>query len=457
MKTKLSAVQVQKPILAPSMQQSIEVLLLPLLELDAAIEQELQNNPLLEIDEETPKQKELIDDMVNSYIKHVQESPQEQEDRDNTFDETDEEEREKPLSRSKSLEEHLLEQLRVDITDPLEQRIGEYIIGNLDEDGYLNFSLEEISQILEIDNMDLIEKILFRIQGFDPIGVASRNLKECLINQAEHKCLHNLKNIVTIIEFHLDELGRKNYLEISKKTKISLDEVKTAAKVIATFEPKPARHYQPLPSNLYIRPDIIVRKDGNENFHVVVNQDHIPTLRLNTKYQNMLKQPNRTKEEIEFIREKVKAALLFIKSIEQRHQTIKEIAEYIVKNQKDFFINGHQHLKPMILKDIAQTINRNESTVSRAIHLKYMDTPQGILPMKFFFSQGIANNDAGETSSRSIKEELKFLIDEEDKSKPLSDNDIQLYFANKGTPIARRTINKYRKMLNILPSNLRKN
>lgn len=456
MKTRLSTVQIQKQILAPSMQQSIEVLLLPLTELDLAIEQELQNNPLLEIDEEAAKKENQINDLVDFHMKRLKETPQEREDHEYTPDEDSEEKSEKHLTHSISLEDHLLQQLRFEFTTPKELKIGEYIIGNLDPDGYLRFNLEDIAQALSINDIDIIEQILIRIQKFDPIGIASRNLKECLLNQAEHKFTKNLKYITVMIEHHLDELGRKNYLDISRKIKVSVDQIKKMIKEIASLEPIPARKYRPLPSNLYVKPDIYVSKDNDGNYQTIINKDQLPPLRLNAKYQNMLKQPNRTKEEIEFIREKIKGALLFIKSIEQRHQTVKNIAEYIIKTQKEFFDEGHARLKPMILKDVAEAIERNESTISRAIHLKYMDTPQGILPMKFFFSQGLSNDQHGETSSRSIKEEIKILIQEENKEHPLSDQAIQLYFENKGTRVARRTINKYRKMLNILPSSMRK-
>ena len=336
-------------------------------------------------------------------------------------------------------------------------RDGEYIIGNLDPEGYLRFTLEEIAEALSIHEIARVEQVLLRVQNFDPIGIASRNLKECLLNQAEHKITENLDYIKVMIEHHLDKLGRRNYLDISRKIKVSVDQVKAMIKEIASLEPIPARKYRPLPSNLYVKPDIYVHTDNDGNYQVVINKDQIPPLRLNAKYQNMLKQPNRTKEEIEFIREKIKGALLFIKSIEQRHQTVRNIAEYIVKTQKEFFDEGHARLKPMILKNVAEAIDRNESTISRAIHLKYMDTPQGIFPMKFFFSQGLSNDQQGETSSRSIKEEIRILVEEENKEHPLSDQAIQLHFENKGMNIARRTINKYRKMLNILPSNMRKN
>lgn len=456
MKTRFSTVQVQKPILAPSMQQSIEVLLLPLMELNLAIEEELQNNPLLEIDEEAAKKENQINDLVDFHMKRLKETPQEQKDHDYTLNEDSGEKNEKYLAHNISLEDHLLQQLRFEFTNPEELKIGEYIIGNLDPEGYLRFTLEEIAEALSINDINRIEQVLLRIQNFEPIGIASRNLKECLLNQAEHKFTENLKYIRVMIKHHLDKLGRKNYLDISRKIKVSVDQVKAMIKEIASLEPIPARKFRPLPSNLYVKPDIYIHKNDDGHYQVTINKDQIPPLRLNAKYQNMLKQPNRTKEEIEFIREKIKGALLFIKSIEQRHQTVKHIAEYIIKTQKEFFDEGHARLKPMILKNVAEAIDRNESTISRAIHLKYMDTPRGIFPLKFFFSQGLSNDQQGETSSRSIKEEIKILVEEENKDRPLSDQAIQLYFENKGMRIARRTVNKYRKMLNILPSNMRK-
>jgi RNA polymerase sigma-54 factor len=458
MKTKLSTLQVQKPILAPSMQQSIEILLLPLIELDQAVELELQNNPLLEIDEQKALERKQLETLVTAHINHLQKTDSHDSPLiKNNIEDDQEETMERAIVRVSTLEEHLLGQLKFEISDPAEMEIGEFIIGNLNEDGYLKLSVEEIAETLQKDVAE-IERILKIVQTFDPIGIASRDLKECLSLQAQHKFNGHAKILTTIIQNHLDELGRKNYIDIGRKLKIPVDTVKDIVREISSLEPRPARKFRPLPHNIYVKPDIFVKKDEDGNLQIVVNQDNIPPLRINSVYQNMLKQPNRTQEEIDFIREKVKNALLFIKSIEQRNQTMKGIAQYILEHQRDFFEEGTSALRPMILKDVAETIGRNESTVSRAIHNKYMETPQGMFPLKFFFSNSIQSTNEGKEniSTRSIKEDLKSLIDEEDKTNPLSDNDIQLHFAQKGMPIARRTINKYRKMLNILPSHLRK-
>ncbi|MCK5081834.1 MAG: RNA polymerase factor sigma-54, partial [Candidatus Omnitrophica bacterium] len=354
------------------------------------------------------------------------------------------------------LEDELLQQLRIELSDPLDIRIGEMIIGSLNEDGYLNVICEEIAGVLGIDDLLSVEYILTVIQNFEPVGIASRDLKECLLSQVKLRCNGNSELVQKIVENHIDELGRKKFHEIAKKCGVHVETVKKAARLIALFEPRPARNYRPIKTSLYIRPDILIKKDENDQYHVEVNNDGIPPLRINGHYRRMLKKNNLGEKEKEFIREKLKNALFYIKSIEQRGTTIMRISEYILEKQKDFFDSGHQHLAPMTLKDIAQTIDRNESTISRAISNKYMDTPQGTFPLKFFFSQGISGTGSRAVTSRSIKEEIKELVESEEKASPLSDQDIQGYFRNKGTTIARRTISKYRQALRILPSHLRK-
>ncbi len=454
MKIKLTPQQIQKPILAPSMQQSIEVLMLPLAELSINIEKELQENPLLEIDEEkTAKEQQQIDQIVNFNLRNAIENP-----RGSTKDitEEDHELEERPITKATTLEEDLLRQLRIEITAPLTLKIGEFIVGNLDENGYLNLTCEEIAQILEVPDVTIVEEVLKTIQNFEPLGVASRNLQECLLTQVNYKFNGESQLIVQTIINHMEDLGHKRYHHIAKTLKTSIDRVKEIAKIIAALEPNPARNYRPIHANIYIKPDVTIFTDENGQYNIQINRDSVPHLRINSFYQQMLKQPNRTKEETDFIREKIKNALLFMRSIEQRHQTIKEIAKYIVNHQKDFFEQGPVALKPLILKDIAQVINRNESTVCRAINNKYMDTPQGLLPMKFFFSQSLPQEGSDAVSNRSIKEDLKTFIEEEDKNRPLSDQEIQQRFKNRGMTIARRTISKYRQTLHIQPSHLRK-
>lgn len=369
----------------------------------------------------------------------------------------DEEPAERPLGVQISLEDELLQQLRIELSDPLDILIGEMIIGSLNEDGYLNVTCEEITQLLGIEDVLRVEYILTIVQNFEPIGIASRDLKECLLSQTNIRCNGSAELVQRIVENHLQELGRKKFQEIAKKCKVPLEEVRKAARLIALFEPKPARNYRPIRTSLYIKPDIFVKKDEEDRYHVEVNKEGIPPLRINNQYRRMLKENNLGVKEKEFIQEKLKNALLFMKSIEQRGHTITRVCQYILEKQKGFFEDGHRHLVPMTLKDVAQSIDRNESTISRTISNKYMDSPQGTFPLKFFFSQGIPGNGNSKVASRSIKEEIKELVDSEDKSSPLSDQEILEHFKKRGTTIARRTINKYRQTLRILPSHLRKN
>jgi RNA polymerase sigma-54 factor len=458
MKMKLSNQQVQKQILTPYMQQSIELLLLPIGDLELTVEQELQSNPLLEVDEGPPLEpgmpgKDPLDfkHRLENFLKNQDQSYQAQADYGD-----DDMLEEKQIKVDQSLEEALLRQLRVEFSDPQELKIGEYIIGNINEDGYLTVSAENIAEALGITDLNLIEQVLETIQHFEPLGIASRDLKECLLIQAKEKSTEDGLMISQIINNYLKELGQKKYTEISRKMGIAVDAVKRVNRFIATLDPKPARNYRPLGMNIYIKPEVFIVQEGEE-FQVQLNKESSPVLRINKIYKNLLKKENLKPEEKEFIREKLKQAILFIKGLEQRGNTIKEIAKFILEKQKNFFKEGHVALVPMNLKDVAQAIDRNESTISRAINNKYIDTPQGIYPLKFFFSQAIkAESDSGVVSNRSIKEEIKDLIESEDKSSPLSDQEIEKHFRGKGMAVARRTISKYRQALNILPSHLRK-
>lgn len=455
MKINTSIHQAQKQLLAPAMQQSIETLLLPLAELNASIDQELQDNPLLEIDEE--KQNVLREQQKDELLKILELAGQMRNAPTREFFSDDETIEDRPIKMEVSLEDELLQQLRIELSDPLEIILGEFIIGSLDEDGYLQTTCEEIAKATGIEDILRVEYILKIIQNFEPVGIASRNLKECLLSQVHLRYNGNSDLIAKIIENYLEELGRKKFLEIARKLGTSIDAVKEAARLISLLEPRPARNYRPIKANLYIKPDIFITKDENDQYQVRINQDGNRPLRINASYQKLLQKKNLNDEERSFIREKLKNALYFIKSVEQRGQTIVRIVECILDKQRDFFEYGHTSLVPMTLKDIAQTIDRNESTISRAVTNKYMDTPSGLLPLKFFFSQGIAENGNGTVTSRSVKEEIKELIETEDKTSPLSDQTIRDHFKRKDVNIARRTISKYRHTLRILPSHLRKN
>lgn len=436
------------------MQQSIEVLLLPLMDLNTAINQELQDNPLLEMDESVrlAETEANIRDHIERRSEYTPLPASE-------YNPDEDENEERPIRREDSLEEKLLQHLRVEFSDPLDVKIGEMIIGNLNDDGYLKITCEEIAQNCQLHATERVEKVLKRIQKFDPIGIASRDISECLLIQAHEKISENETLIYRIISECLTELGQKRYAEIAKKLSSSLEEVKRTARLIATqLDPRPARNHRPVSSNIYIKPDIYITQDEQETYHIHLNNDGIPALRVNQLYKNLLKQKNLSPEEKEFIREKLKNAVNFIKSIEQRGATVKSIAQYILQKQAAFFSEGPGLLTPMTMREVAQVLDRNESTVSRAIHNKYMDTPQGLFSMKFFFSQSVGAKNTPEAglSNRSVKEEIKELIENEDKSHPISDQDIQKHLAGNGMNVARRTIAKYRQAINILPSHLRK-
>ncbi len=455
MKVKISQNQFQHQVLAPVMQQSIEILLLPIMDLNMTIEEELQNNPLLEIDElEQRVRDKASEDDFNKKLERILDA-QHEEYRD-TYILEEETWEERPIKREETLEENLLKQLRIEFSDPLQLMIGEFLIGNLNEDGYLMLTTEEVGTELRIQDKELIEHVLKKIQRLDPPGIASRDLKECLLAQIHIGLNGNGRLIEYIVENFLIELGQKKYQEIAKKSGKPLEDIKEAYRFISQLDPKPARNFRPISPNIYIKPDVIVIKNAESEFQIQLNEEGTPPLRINKYYKDLLLQNNLTPDEKSFIREKLKSAMHFIKSLQQRGQTLQRITQYILDKQKKFFEYGPLELVPMTLKDVAQAIDRNESTISRAINNKYISTPQGLFNLKFFFSQPVGKSDKGPVSNQTIKEEIKSLIKAEDKNAPLSDHHIQQYFEAKGMKIARRTISKYRQALNILPSHLRK-
>lgn len=446
MKPKLSIVQTQKQILAPVLQQSISILMLSLGELNSSIEQELQNNPMLEVQPEKPMNKAL--DLPIFQLKRASEAPTQQ-----NYDQEDS--AEVQIVHQKSLEEHLMTQLRIEIIDPVKQKIGELIIGNLDTDGYLTTSLEEISVLSTVPDINLIEQILKKIQMFDPIGIASRSIKECLLNQIRASGSIHTSNASHIIDEYFTEFFQKKFESLAKKLNISHATIMEIAQFIATLEPKPARNYQHNDQTVYVQPDVFLTQDSDGNFQIEVNRGPLPVLRINPQYMNLLKNPGLTAHEKKFLQERLTQALNFIKSIQQRGDTVLKISQYIVERQKSFFEGNINMLSPMSLKDIAQALERNESTISRAINNKYMETPLGLFPLRHFFTHAVNENNK-ETSSHTIKEEIKTLIENEDKNNPLSDQDIIQHFQSRGIKMARRTVNKYRLELDIPSSHKRK-
>ena len=490
----------QSLVLAPQLQQSLALLQAPTLELKALVEQELQQNPVLEETsvEETEQQEkdeskaeapaeaadpaeppadvdidptaevtggEPVDDFQAEFERLVQ---LDQEWRDH-FAQTnlpmrasaeDEEKRQfmfDSLVAGTSLQEMLLGQVR-ESTLPQEQwPVAEMVIGNIDEFGYLKATVEELAATTGLSS-EQVAGVLKVIQSFDPSGVGARDLRECLMIQLERSNQQNTLEYRIINEF-MEALGKRRIPEIARGTDQSVDDVQDALERIARLEPRPGRAYLP-DNDQYILPEVFVRKSGDD-YVVTTDNEHIPHLRISNTYKDLMAQGENSPEVRNYIREKIRAGKFLIKSLHQRQQTILNIAREIVNRQREFMAKGVAALKPLTMVQVAAVVGVHETTVSRAVSGKYMQTPQGIFEMKYFFSAGIqtASGDGVPTismSNTSVKNIIADIFNAEDTGKPLSDQEVVRMLKEKGIVIARRTVAKYRTELNILPSNLRK-
>ncbi|MCM0605144.1 MAG: RNA polymerase factor sigma-54 [Xanthomonadaceae bacterium] len=355
------------------------------------------------------------------------------------------------LTKTTTLEDHLGWQLSMITLSDEEKKLGEEIIGNLSDDGYLTANIADLAKIAKMELEDA-EELLKMIHRFDPVGVASRDLRECLLTQAQ--LLDPRQPIVeNIIDKHLGELEKKNYPAVARATGTPLPQVMNAIKVIMDLEPKPARAFTTADTQ-YITPDIYVHKVGAD-YVIVLNEDGLPKLKISPYYKNILSgQKGDTKE---YVQDKLRSALWLIRSIHNRQKTIYKVTEAIVGRQRDFFEKGSQHLKPMILKDIASDIGMHESTVSRVTTNKYVHTPIGIFELKYFFNSSINSGDGTDSvASEAVKEKIKQLVSKEDPKRPLSDQKIVELLKSQNIDIARRTVAKYRDVLGVLPSSRRK-
>ncbi len=473
-------------VLAPQLQQSLALLQAPTLELKALVEQELQQNPLLEEvqledQEQTEKaehegdttilsQTDLseppadvnfdpatekptsdpVDDFQAEFERLTQldqewrdhfaetnlpmrTSPEEEEKRQFMFD---------SLATGTSLQEHLLEQVRLsEITD--EQRpIAEMLIGNIDDYGYLKATLEEMAFSTGIPSEKILD-VLKIIQSFYPAGVGARNLRECLLLQLER--LHRERTLeYRIIREFMEALGKRRIPEI--------------ARGLGELEPRPGRAFLP-DNDQYIMPEVFVSKSGDE-FVVSTNNDQVPHLRISNTYKDLMAQADASTEVRDYIREKIRAGKFLIKSLHQRQQTILNIAKEIVHRQREFMEKGVAFLKPLTMVQVSEVVGVHETTVSRAVSGKYMQTPQGVFEMKYFFTSGIQiqtkEGEEAMMSNTSVKDMIAEIFRNEESYKPLSDQEVVMMLSAKGIVIARRTVAKYRSELNILPSNLRK-
>ncbi|MBQ9394246.1 MAG: RNA polymerase factor sigma-54 [Proteobacteria bacterium] len=361
------------------------------------------------------------------------------------------------LTAPPTLVEYLIKQVHMTRFDETQERIALEIIGNINDDGYLTgITLEEIAEKFNVD-LDSVVYVQETIQEFDPTGVGSRDLRECLLAQAE--ILYPDNQIVhDIINKHIPLLERKNYKQIARNLRTTVDRVIRASRIIASLNPKPGLKYcdeRPM----YITPDVYVEKTSDGEYHVVINDDGLPKLRVSSYYYEMLRSSKSQAEAANYIRDKMTNAKWFIRSLQQRERTIYRVAEAIINRQHDFFEKGVNYLKPMILKDIAEDTNLSESTISRVTTKKYMHTPQRTFELKYFFTSKISRMDAfggDDLASTAVQERIKAIVSKEDPKHPLSDQKIAEILKDEDIDIARRTVAKYREVLGILSSSQRK-
>ena len=461
----------QQLIMTPQLQMAIKLLQLSRLELLDTIRQELEENPALEEQQETAAEDRLLEPDAKSEESAdpevtIDEKIPDDVDWSNYLDEYntpgrvnyESESREAPkydafIARKESLNDHLLWQLMMASPSELEENIGSLIIGNLNQDGYLDLSTEEIARTAGVQETEVIP-VLELMQSFDPVGVCSRDLCECLLIQARHLQIDN-PLVVEIIKNHLGNLEKRNLKAICRATKSSLEEVLVAVNVIKGLEPKPGREFSD-DTPQYITPDIYVYKVEND-FVIVLNDDGMPKLRINSFYKKSIQSREGLSGEAEsYIQDKLRSAAWLIKSIHQRQKTIYRVMESILQFQREFFEKGITQLRPMVLRDVAQDIGMHESTISRVTTNKYAYTPQGIFELKYFFNSSIKRSHGGTIASVSVQEKIKQIIAAEDPRKPYSDDKIAKLLKDANINIARRTVAKYREMLNVLPSNKRK-
>ncbi|WDP88666.1 MAG: RNA polymerase factor sigma-54 [Desulfobacter sp.] len=467
----------QQLVMTPQLQQAIKLLQLSRIELAEMIQQEMEQNPALDetLSDEasdkkiTAKEAEAQDaEKEEAPIKEVtiEERVRSDTDWENYINEynstgriyTESESTEAPnfeafTSEKKTLEQHLEWQLMLSGLTPELEAIGHLIIGNLNRDGYLCSDVEELAQTAESEIQE-VEEVLAHLQTFDPPGVCARDLCETLLIQVKQLGIEN-PIIDEIIKNHLKNLENRNSKKIAKALKISVEDVRAAVKIIQYLEPKPGRKFA-TEEPAYITPDIYVYKVGDD-FKIVMNDDGLPKLRISRFYREAVadgkKIPKETKA---YLNEKMQSASWLIKSIHQRQKTIYLVMESIIKFQREFFEKGIAYLRPLILKDIAEDIEMHESTISRVTTNKYAYTPQGLFELKYFFNSSIERTGGASMASASVKERIRQLIENEDDNAPLSDDKIASILQESDIQIARRTVAKYRKVLNILPSNKRK-
>jgi RNA polymerase sigma-54 factor len=469
----------QKLIMTPSLQQAIKLLQLSKLELQEVLNQELLENPLLEESAEEVKAEETQAEETKAENEQAAEpAPVEakQEEKD-SFDEIDydayfqdyieygynprgmgEEHEEFPientLTRPPNLSDHLTWQLSMSDASPRTKEIAQFIIGNIDEDGYLRASNDEIMASGGY-TAEEVELAVAAVQSLDPIGAGARDLRECLLLQLRFLEI-DAPLVEVIIRDHWEEFMQRKFAPLAKTLGIDMKTLEGIVELIKHLDPKPGRKY----SNeraIYVEPDVHVHKVGDE-YVIVLNEDGMPKLRINSGYRSMLNSMDSKSdgETVNYIKDKIRSAVWLIKSLDQRQRTIYKVAESIVKHQREFLEKGIDFLRPLVLRDVADDIQMHESTVSRVVSNKYVHTPRGLFLMKYFFHSGIDSDTGEDISSLTVKKKIQSFIENEDPRKPLSDSKIMKILNDEGINIARRTVAKYRDELNIPSSTDRK-
>ncbi|MDE2772220.1 MAG: RNA polymerase factor sigma-54 [Gemmatimonadota bacterium] len=483
--------------IGPRLYQAMELLYMPLLDLQQRLKQELAENPFLELTEaDAEPEAELEDDQASAEEENEAEEELDWEDilldgLNGGGHRPGYEEREfyqPPVVEANDLADHLAGQLRLLDLSERQVRLGEEIIGNIDDDGRLSCSLEvvvagangwlaELKQVarghvqeLEVEERGLFleeiegefrpyelgeaDHMLGLLQQFDPPGVAARDLRECILLQLRHRALDG-SLADRLVREHFDELIQHRWLDIQKSLGVTAREVQDAADEIARLEPKPGLKYAPRRED-YIIPDLVVDKIDGE-YMVFVNDTSLPRLRLSRAYVEVARDRNKFKgENKEFISSKLSSANWMIQAVEQRRQTMLKVMNFIGERQRDFFEKGVQHLRPLTLREVADHIDMHESTVSRVTNEKFCQTPRGVYPLKFFFSSGLSTRSGEDISARGVRAKIERLVDGEDPSRPLTDKAIVELLESDGVRIARRTVAKYRDQLGILPARMRR-
>src|SRR5882724_1658218 len=459
-------------VLSPQLQQSLLILQTPLLELRNLVQQEMETNPVLEElpDEPAPDERSdaepSADDNFSNEFQKLASLDEEWRDymaqsasygSDGSRASREAQDRRQFLFDSipvqETLQQNLIGQLNQSVLSASDRKAAELIIGNIDDNGFLQSTPEEMALNSGIPQEDF-EKMLVLIQSFYPAGVGARDLRECLLIQLRREGKERSLEYKIVCE-HMEDLGRRRFPEIARRMGMSVEDVQKAADNIARLNPRPGQVFAAAPQN-YVLPDVIVEKVDGE-YQIILNNEQIPHLRISNLYKDIIASGDAQSSEVKnYVRDKIRSGKFLIRSIHQRQQTILNISQQIVSRQRDFLEHGPSHLKPMTMGEVADAVGVHETTVSRAVSGKYVATPQGVFEMKYFFTSGYQTATGDLLSNISVKEAILDLVKHESGSAPLSDHEIVEILGERGIPIARRTVAKYRDELNILPSYMRR-